>query len=250
MPAPQPQGRQALPTPLPRGSVQKRWHLSTLQGQGTGEEGPTQHLAIVSSFRESWEISRRVAAPPFPACGMSGCFAPSQPLSGTGGCATCREPGGCVGGVTEDPRPSWNTVANIPYPGHPRHGVRKGLEPRARKGRWRAAPGPKGQQNGTGEPSPGKGALSPPDPPPSPTLGHLSGHRPPPPKTAIFGHAHRHHSGLLMSQDTSLPSVPGPINTGTPAPGPQFAELRGVLSCQRWLVTRGRTAARRVAVHL
>ena len=74
---------------------------------------------------------------------------------------------------------------------------------------------------------PTKGALSPPDPPPSPTLGHLSGHRPPAPKTAIFGHAHRHHSGLLMSQATSLPSVPDPINTGTPAAGPQFAELRG-----------------------
>lgn len=36
-----------------------------------------------------------------------------------------------------------------------------------------------------------------------------------------------HHSGLLISRATSLPSVAGPINTGTPAAGPQFAELGG-----------------------
>ena len=200
------------------------------KGRGPGKKGPRntwQSPVLLGSAGRSRAGWLRLPFPP------AGCWDALPPLN------RCRARGDAPlarswvgGGVTEDPRPSWNTVANIPYPGHPRHGVRRGLEPRARKGRWRAAPGPKGQQNGTGERSPRTAALSPPDPPPSPTLGHLSGHRPPPPKTAIFGHAHRHHSGLLMSQATSLPSVPGPINTGTPAPGPQFAELRGVLSCQ------------------
>ena len=85
-------------------------------GLGDGKEELTPHLAINNFFRECWQALRRLAGPPFPAGGMSGCFAPSQPLSSMGGCATCRAPG--CWRDTEDARPSSNVVATLSSRGH------------------------------------------------------------------------------------------------------------------------------------
>ena len=125
------------------------------KGRGPGKKGPRNPwqspvlLGSAGRSRAGWlrlpfpPAGSRDALPPLNRCRARG----AAPLAGSR-----------VGawGVTEDPRPSWNTVATIP-----RHGVRRGLEPRARKGRWRAVPAPKGQQNGTGERSPRKGPLAP-----------------------------------------------------------------------------------------
>jgi len=133
--APQPQGCQALSSPLPHGSVQKMWHPSMLQGQdwGTGKKGPhdTQPLAILKGS------ARRP-------CAVWVCLQDVQmlcPLSapvGHGGAAPCA--GSWVGGESPRTPNSPATLVPPPHPGHPRHGMRRGLEP---------------------------------------TLGHLSGHRPP-----------------------------------------------------------------------
>ena len=70
--------------------------------------------------------------------------------------------------VTEDHRPSCNTVATTSSRG-PKAQDEDGAEAQAHEETWRTVPVPKGQQNGIGEKSPGNGPSASPDPPPSPT---------------------------------------------------------------------------------
>lgn len=114
---------------------------------------------------------------------------PSQLLSSTGGCATCRDPG--QWGLTEDPQPP--PLLSPSHQGNPRHGMRRGLEPRARKRGWRAAPVPKAQQDGIGEQSPGKGLSAPLTL--LPQQGIFQAAEPPASRRSIFSHMHLHHSG-------------------------------------------------------
>ena len=125
---------QALSSPLPRGSVQKRWHLSTLQGQGwrTGKKSSHHTWQSTTSL---WSAGRPCAGwlgPPFL---TAPCLDALPPLShsrawGAVPLAGRRVAGGSL--TTPDPPRTWLTPSRRE---DPRHGTRRGLEPRARDGR-------------------------------------------------------------------------------------------------------------------
>jgi len=110
-------------------------------------------------------------------------------------------------------------------PGEPRQGMRGGWSP-GTQGEVEGSPCTQGTAEVHRGAIPRKGALSPPNLLLLPHEAIFQAAGPPAPRTATFGHGHPHHSGLLLSQATSLPFVSGPVNTGTPAAGPQFAELQ------------------------
>ena len=111
-------------------------------------------------------------------------------------------------------------------PGEPRQGMRGGWSP-GTQGEVEGSPCTQGTAEVHRGAIPRKGALSPPNLLLLPHEAIFQAAGPPAPRTATFGHGHPHRSGLLLSQATSLPFVPGPVNIGTPAAGPQFAELQG-----------------------
>ena len=135
---------QALPSPLPRGSVQKRWHLSTLQGQGRATAKKGSHHAWQSTT-PLWSAGRPCAGRlglPFPPAARLDAL---PPLSHSRARGAVPLAGRRVGGGsprTPDPPETWSPPARQ---GDPRHGMRRGLEPRAHEGRRRAVPVPKGQ---------------------------------------------------------------------------------------------------------
>lgn len=170
---------QRTPGPLllsPLGSVQRRWHLPNSRGRpGDGEEGPMQYLATSSSL---WSAGRPCAGRlclPFPPAGWLDASLPVSRCQARGAAPLAGSR--VAGGSTRTPDPP-GTPLPLSHLGEPRHGMRRGLEPRHTRGGGGQCLCPRGSRRAQGS-DPQERVPQPPDPPLSPAGGHLSGHRPP-----------------------------------------------------------------------